>query len=227
MARSTGAALGYRDGFPADRPCFRSTMSPPIAAATSTASSTIRRAARVRPLARLAGLPVAGAATRCGTTLISTGPASVTAIVTPASHQLTRLPPPGVSRMASSAASAPAATAMTTLARRTSQPSWCSAAPRARISVNSAARRCATSRAPSSTTTAPMTARLTYSSPSTGATALSAATNGARIAGTCELTVTVTGGSWSYRSSSGTLARPSPRWWFRRWRSPAPRSPGR
>jgi hypothetical protein len=170
-------------------------MSPPIAAATRTTSSTIRRAARVRPPAPLAGLPVAGAATRCGTTLISTGPASVTAIVTPASHQLTRLPPPGVRRMASSAASAPAVTAMTTLARRTSQPSWCSAAPRARMSVNSAARRCATSRAPSSTTTAPMTARLTYSSPSTGAMALSAATNGERIAGICELAVTVTGGT--------------------------------
>ena len=227
MARSTGAALGYSDGFPVETPCFRSTMSPPIAAATSTASSTIRRASRVRPRTRLAGLPVAGAAIRCGTTLISTGPASVTAIVTPASHQLTRLPPPGVSRMASSAATDPAATAMTRLARRTSQPSWCSAAPRARISVNSTARRCATSRAPSSTTTAPMTARLTYSSPSTGATALSAVTNGARIAGTCELTVTVTGGLWSGSSSSDTLARPSPRAWFRRWRSPAPRSPGR
>ena len=51
------------------------------------------------------------------------------------------------------------------------------------MSVNSAARRCATSRAPSSTTTAPMTARLTYSSSSTGATLFSAAMNGDRIEG--------------------------------------------
>ena len=151
-------------------------MSPPIAAATSTASMTIRRAARVlRPPARRRGLPATGAATRCGTTLISTGPASVTAIVTPASHQPTASPSPGVRPMASTAAAAPATAAMTTLARSTSQPSWYSAAPRARISVNSAARRCATSRAPSSTTTAPMTARLTYSSSSTGAAAFCAA----------------------------------------------------
>ena len=100
---------------------------------------------------------------------------------------------------------------MTTLARRTSQPSWRSAAPRARISVNSAVRRCATSRAPSSTTTAPRTARLTYSSPSTGATALSAVTNGARIAGTCELTVTVTGGIVVVQFVVGHVSSPEPR----------------
>ena len=61
------------------------------------------------------------------------------------------------------------------------------------MSVNSAARRCATSRAPSSTTNAPMTARLTYSSSSAGATALSPETNGDRIAGIWEEIVTVTG----------------------------------
>ena len=195
MATSTGAALGYRAMFPADRPCSRSTISPPIAAASKTASVTIRRAASCRSLARLPGLPVAGVATRCGTTLISTGPASVTAIVTPASHQPTLSPPPGVRPRASAVAAVPAATAMTALARRTSQPSWCSAAPRARMSVNSAVRRCATSRAPSSTTTAPMTVRPTYSSPSTGATARSAVMNGVRIPGIWESIITVTGGS--------------------------------
>ena len=194
MATSTGAALGNRAMFPADRPWLRSTISPPIEAATSAASRTIRRAARVRPLARRTGRPVAGAATRCGSTLISTGPTSVTAIVTPASHQPRRLLWPGVRMRARTAAAAPAITAMTVLGRRTSQASWRSAAPRARIRVNSAARRCATSRAPSSTTTPPITARLTYSSASTGATALSAVMNGLRTAGTWELTVMVTGG---------------------------------
>ena len=61
------------------------------------------------------------------------------------------------------------------------------------MSVNSAARRCATSRAPSSTTTAPRTARLTYSSSSTGAAALSPARNGARTEGIWEVTATVIG----------------------------------
>jgi len=37
MATSTGAALGNRVMFPADRPWLRSTMSPPIEAATSAA----------------------------------------------------------------------------------------------------------------------------------------------------------------------------------------------
>ena len=53
IATSTGAALGYRAVFPADRPCSRSTTSPPIAAAIRTASITIRRAASVRLLTRL------------------------------------------------------------------------------------------------------------------------------------------------------------------------------
>src|ERR1700683_4835009 len=61
------------------------------------------------------------------------------------------------------------------------------------MSVNSAARRCATSRAPSSTTTAPMAARLTYSSLSTGAAALSPARNGDRIEGIWEAIDTVNG----------------------------------
>ena len=59
--------------------------------------------------------------------------------------------------------------------------------------MNSAVRRRATSWAPSSTTTAPITARLTYSSSSTGATALSAAMNEDRIAGIWEVIVMVTG----------------------------------
>ena len=96
-----------------------------MATATSAISTMIRRAAGLRPAAGRArsGRPVAGAATRCGTTLISTGPASVTAIVRPASHQPTASPSPGVRPMASTAATAPAAAAMTTLARSTSQPS--------------------------------------------------------------------------------------------------------
>ena len=94
-----------------------------MATAASAISTTIRRAAGLRPAARRSGLPVAGAATRCGTTLISTGPASVTAIVMPASHQPTASPSPGVRPMASTAAAAPATAAMTTLARSTSQPS--------------------------------------------------------------------------------------------------------
>ena len=61
------------------------------------------------------------------------------------------------------------------------------------MSVNSAARRCATSRAPSSTTTAPMTVRLTSSSSSAAATAFSPAMNGDRIEGIWEEIVTVTG----------------------------------
>ncbi len=61
------------------------------------------------------------------------------------------------------------------------------------MSVNSAARRCATSRAPSSTTTAPRTARLTYSSSSTGAAALSPAMNGTRTEGIWEVIATVIG----------------------------------
>ena len=69
--------------------------------------------------------------------------------------------------------------------------------------VNSAARRCATSRAPSSTTTAPMTVRLTYSSSSAGATAFSAETNGDRIEGTWEEIVTATG---LWVTESGTVA---------------------
>ena len=80
------------------------------------------------------------------------------------------------------------------------------------MSVNSAARRCATSRAPSSTTTAPMTARLTYSSSSTGAAALSPARNGDRIEGIWEVTDTVNGltlPETGWPTISGAVGRPT------------------
>ena len=123
---STGAALWYRPLLPEVRPSFLSTARPPMAAAISAASMMIRRGARgpdLRPPARRRVLPVTGAATRCGTTLISTGPASVTTIVAPASHQATVSLSPGVRPMASAAAAAPATAAMTALERSTSQPS--------------------------------------------------------------------------------------------------------
>ena len=120
---STGAALVYRPLFPALTPWYLSTTSPPMDAATSAVSITIRRAAGLRPPARRVVLPVTGAATRCGTTLISTGPKSDTPIAMPASHQPTGSLSPGVRAMASAAAAAPATAAMTTLARSTSQAS--------------------------------------------------------------------------------------------------------
>jgi hypothetical protein len=132
----------------------------------------------------------------------------VTARVKPASHQPTApdvagapgtpgIPEAsrafGTRARAAAAAATPAAAAMSTLARSTTQASWYNAAPRARMSVNSAARRCATSRAPSSTTTAPIAVRLTYSSSSTGSAAFSAARYGDRTAGIWEESATMTG----------------------------------
>ena len=98
-------------------------------------------------------------------------------MIKPASHHDSQESGPGVARTPTAIATAAAGTTTIALPAKPTAATCRSEAPRARIMVNSPRRCSATSRAPSSTITAAMTARLTSSSESTRCTASSVATN--------------------------------------------------
>ena len=98
-------------------------------------------------------------------------------MINPASHHDSQESGPGVVRTPAAIATAVAGTTTMALPAKATAATCRSEAPRARIMMNSPRRCSATSRAPSSTITAAMTARLTSSSESARCTASSVATN--------------------------------------------------
>ena len=131
---------------------------------------------RVPALALLASRRV-----RCAHTASSGGPASAAATISAASHQASSDAGPGVTATATPIPIAAAGSAAAAPPARAIRATWRSDAPRARIMANSVRRCSVTSRAPSSTTTAAITARLTNSSARVRCTASSVATNGLRM----------------------------------------------
>ncbi len=131
-------------------------------------------------------------------------------MIRPASHQDRAEAGPGVTAMA--AATATAAAGSTTAAPpRTATRAICrSEAPRARIIVNSVPRCTVTRRAPSSTTTAAITARLTNSSERARCTASSVATNDGRVTAVRPLLrLTTNGVVWPVVPASFALTVPA------------------
>ena len=151
-----------------------------MAAQTSAASNTQRRPAMIRRRALaafMAPAPAVSRRARCHHAASTAGLASAVTMIKPASHHDSQESGPGVARTPAPTAAAAAGRTTTALPARATEATCRSEAPRARIMVNSPRRCSATSRAPSSTITAAMTARLTSSSESTRCTASSVATN--------------------------------------------------
>ncbi len=151
-----------------------------MAAQTSAASNTQRRPAMIRRRALaafMAPAPAVSRRARCHHAASTAGLASAVRAIRPASHHDSQEAGPGVTRTPAPTAAAAAGRTTTALPARATEATCRSEAPRARIMVNSPRRCSATSRAPSSTITAAMTARLTSSSESTRCTASSVATN--------------------------------------------------
>ena len=163
-------------------PCWRRMTSPPTAAQTSMTSATQRRATASRR--RATGAPWGPATTRrarCRHPASAGGPASAATVIRPASHHDSTDAGPGVTAMAAATPTAAAGSTVTAPPRNATRAICRSAAPRARIMAYSPSRCTVTSRAPSSTTTAPIAARLTNNSDRARCTASSVATNGGRI----------------------------------------------
>ena len=198
IATSTGAALVNRSTLPGGgSPCWRRTTRPPTAAQTSAMSNTHRRAAAIRRRVPAAVAPVAESRrARWSHAAISGGPASAATTIKPASHQASDEAGPGVASTAAMIPTAAAGRAAAAPPARATRATWRSDAPRARIMVNSVRRCSVTSRAPSSTTTAAMMARLTNSSDSVRCTASSVATNGERMMSRPQLSPNVTVADW-------------------------------